>query len=142
MQAPTNPPVCHCGQPTQLVPASSVYGPHSKIQGNYWACANYPECDSYVGVHRDSMTAAPLGTLADRITRAARIRAHAVFDSLWSTNLNGRRVAVKGKMSRASAYRLLAEVFSVRSAHISWMNEDECNEAIRRLTPYINESGE
>lgn len=77
----------------------------------YW-CSG---CGARVGCHPG--TDIPLGTLADDRTMKARRDAHAAFDPLW-----------QGKTSwhRQEAYRALARVMGVRSAHISHFDEKEC----------------
>jgi hypothetical protein len=116
-------PVCpYCDTPAVLRGSTEVYGP-GKDFGNLWVCGNYPRCDSYVGVHRDSPIAAPLGTMANADLRKLRIKVHAAFDPLWKS----------GRMKRTQAYRLLSRLMGVPQAHISWFNADQCLLALHRL---------
>jgi len=44
--------VCpYCGLPAKLVDSEIIY--NGRSFGNAWVCSNYPECDAYVGCHRD-----------------------------------------------------------------------------------------
>lgn len=119
-------PVCpHCNVPSKLVDAGDVYGPKFAGQFAIWACVNYPDCDTYVGVHKNSTTAQPLGSLANAPLRKLRKETHAAFDELWKS---------KG-MSRAKAYRKLESIMGTEKgkAHIAWFSEEECRKALMAL---------
>ena len=88
----------NCGAKAELRDSSVVY--KGRNFGLVYVCSNFPKCDSYVGVHKG--TNRPKGTLADRNTRDARMRAHAAFDQIWKN----------GRMGRSKAYRLLASLGS------------------------------
>ncbi len=83
-----------------------------------WECSN-DDCDASVGCHPQSTI--PLGTLADRDTRKARVRTHHLFDMLWTG----------GRMTRKEAYTLLAESMQldVDAAHIGKFDLGQCEEA-------------
>lgn len=59
------PPRCpYCGRRAVLRGASYVYGSHVyNPEQKFYVCAGYPACNSYVGVHLDSLR--PKGSLAN-----------------------------------------------------------------------------
>jgi hypothetical protein len=83
-----------------------------------WLC---DRCGAYVSCHPG--TRRPKGTLADRKTRAARVRAHQVFDPFWRD----------GRQTRAEAYAWLAEKLGLTSAqaHIGRLTLAQCNQVIQ-----------
>ena len=97
---------CYCEAPARL--RHSKYGP-------FWGCTRWPECDGTVGCHPG--TTRPLGVLADKSTRQARIRAHEALDGLWEP---------LGKKYRSVAYRMLAIEMGVDEAHMGEMSREEC----------------
>jgi ssDNA-binding Zn-finger/Zn-ribbon topoisomerase 1 len=101
---------CYCGADARL--RRSKYGP-------FWSCSLWPECDGTVGCHPGTTT--PLGTLADKATRQARIKAHDAFDALWQP---------LGKSYRATAYRMLAEELEVDEAHMGEMSREDCERVV------------
>ena len=110
----------HCGARVDLVSNSAVYG---KPFGPWpWAflCQNR-DCGAYVGLH--PFTGIPLGTLATRSIRNARLRAKAVFNPLWESKA----------MTRAEAYAWLAAelgIEDVQQCHIGWMDVAGCNRVV------------
>jgi hypothetical protein len=88
----------------------------------FYGCPNWPACTGTHGAHPDGK---PLGTPADDVTKAARIRAHEVFDRLWKGDA--------AAMSRADAYRLLARLMGRDEVHFGAFAAAECEEAIRVL---------
>lgn len=105
----------YCGASAVLREGSYVYGERSKGERLY-VCANYPKCDSYVGVHCG--TNQPLGTLADAELRNKRIRAHKLFDQIWKNNL----------MTRKEAYRWMEYVMCIprNTGHIANFSDYRC----------------
>ncbi len=107
----------YCGSPATCVDSSMIYG---RSYGFAWVCANYPECDSYCGCHPG--TKKPLGRLADKYLRAAKVAAHNAFDRLWKPgkfNRFGRR---------KDAYRWLAGEMglAISDTHIGEFDVDQC----------------
>lgn len=82
-------------------------------------------CEAYIGIHQGSPNHKPLGTLAKAPLRKLRTQAHTVFDPLWKGK--------KSKMSRSSAYKMLAKKLNINSsiAHIGMMDEARCREVIK-----------
>ena len=109
----------YCGAKAEFVSAEVVYGNNFKNLKLY-VCSNYPDCDSYVGVHEG--TRKPKGSLANWKLREARKTAHAAFDTLWR----------RGKMTRTKAYRKLAAEMKIQSrdAHIGMFNEQQCEQVL------------
>jgi hypothetical protein len=123
LHGPPKPPTCHYHADRkvrgELVDSAVVYGGRSF--GPIWMCPE-PGCGAYVGIHANSATFAPKGTLANAETREARKRAHAAFDGLWKGGL----------MPRTEAYALLAAFMGVepKRCHIGYMNPAECAQVL------------
>ncbi len=111
-------PYCH--KTAVLRPASFVYGAQAPKDEKLYVCPNYPECDTYVGVHAG--TTKPKGTLANGRLRNSRIRAHRVFDQIWKS----------GIMNRDQAYQWMRFRFGLNAAqaHIGQFSDYYCNELI------------
>lgn len=112
-----NAPVCpYCRRTAVLRRAEDIHGGNAG-PGNLYVCPGYPQCDSYVGVHKD--TTIPLGSLANAQLRQKRREAHVAFDRLWKS----------GNMSRDEAYRWLRGIFHLTpaKAHIARFSESMCN---------------
>ncbi len=101
------PPTCYCGSPTRL--RNSRYG-------KFYSCVRWPECDGTVGCHPG--TEIPLGTVADKATKAARIKAHDAFDALWTPMDRQRR------RYRTAAYRWLGEQLRIEYPHVGEMDRE------------------
>lgn len=74
----------------------------------FWFC----DCGAFVGCHPGTKKA--LGAPAGKLTKRARMDAHAAFDPIWKG----------GRMGRSEAYRWLAAQLGIepRDCHISHMN--------------------
>ena len=85
--------------------------------GRLYVCSNYPECNSYVGVHSGTMS--PKGSLANGDLRNKRIRTHQIFDKIWKSNI----------MSRRNAYCWMRDRFGLSSeqAHIGCFSDYMCD---------------
>lgn len=105
-----------------LVLRSSKYGP-------FYGCSTYPKCKSAHGAHPNG---APLGIPATKEVKDARIRAHAVFDTLWST----------GTMTRKEAYKWMqmALGLSKQQAHIGNFDLATCDKLVAAVTVYLKAS--
>lgn len=84
--------------------------------GLFYGCSTFPTCKGTHGAHPDG---APLGVPANKETREARIRAHAVFDRLWQ----GPKPPME---SRAKAYKWLADKLGRIEVHIGELSVEEC----------------
>ena len=83
--------------------------------GNVLACLSWPDCDTYVGVHR--LTMRPMGRMAGRETRSLRMKAHRELDPLWREH----------GYDRNYVYRCLSEDigYAGTAMHISDLSDDE-----------------
>lgn len=109
----------YCGAYAVLRDAGVVYGEGAMVEKLY-VCSNYPVCDSYVGVFRNSDI--PKGTLANSELRNKRIRAHRSFDAIWKA----------GIMTRGQTYQWMQHKFSLtkKQAHIGYFSDYMCEELI------------
>ncbi|MGF7131966.1 hypothetical protein P3T40_003449 [Paraburkholderia sp. EB58] len=118
--------VCpYCDRDAVLVKGTVIY-PHRQdlYARNFWHCAS---CDAYVGTHRRNRKLKlngdePLGRLANRELRKAKVATHAAFDPLW----------VSGAMTRQAAYEWLAGAIGVSSdnCHIGMFDLDACRAVV------------
>ena len=132
----TSAPVCpYCGQDAELRPSTEIYT-SGKDYGWLWVCKGWPACDAYVGCHPGTQT--PLGGLADRNLRVAKMAAHAAFDRLWQAK------AARGDCSRSKArglgYAWLAEQMQIPpgQCHIGMMTTDQCWKIVGICRKYHN----
>lgn len=132
-------PICpYCQQPAKLVDSATVY--RGKSYGMVWDCR---PCNAYVGCHKagswrwegkfkiEHTGTEPLGTLADKETRAWRIKAHNAFDPVWKN----------GWMTRVAAYQMLREKSGLAEsyAHISKMTAPQCKLVVEWFLPMLNQ---
>ncbi len=130
---PVTPPVCqYCHATAILCDASAVYGEKFRGSFNLWVCANYPDCDSYVGIHKDQIEPQPLGTMANPELRKLRKRVHALFDPLWKP---GTAQQFKGRKARLQAYWWLTDALGItgKQFHTAYADEDQCRRALALL---------
>lgn len=126
-------PVCpYCQADAVLCDASAVYGPTYAGKFNMWVCANYPDCDSYVGCHKDSADAKPLGTMANAELRKLRKRIHAMFDPLWKP---GPEAKFKGRKARLEAYWWITDALGITGTqfHTAHADAGQCRSALAVL---------
>lgn len=118
----------YCGASVVLRSADGIYKENSNDTMLY-VCSHYPECDSYVRVHKG--TNKPVGTLANKKLREMRNTAHHYFNQLY----------LLGYMSKDEAYRWLANLVQspLSEAHIGYFGEyycqmviDECKKILSR----------
>lgn len=137
----------YCGSNAPLDNTSKIY--NGRDFGLAYICENFPRCDSYVGVHKES--GKPLGRLANKELRDWKIKAHASFDQLWNRKLANRRAGMPGKSghpggatykkvyARASAYNWLATALSIekKDCHIGMFDVDMCKKVVEVCSPYL-----
>jgi hypothetical protein len=112
----------YCGSGAPLSESSRVQGyPGQDV--HLYVCANYPQCDAYVGVYRDDHW--PRGTLANAELRHWRRQAQTQFDRLWR----------EGAMSRSQADRYLRNLMGTKphQSPISTFTLDQCHRLIALL---------
>lgn len=110
----------HCGQPAGLYRADVVYPGRDDLADRHcWVC--WP-CNAWVGCHQRGDGTAPLGLLADQVTRDARRAAHAAFDPIWQ----------QGEMGRQEAYGWLSHATGIppEKCHIGWMDQQQCQRVV------------
>lgn len=114
-----NAKVCpYCGSNTEVVSETDVYG--REYKGRLMIrCANYINCDSYVGTHDDGT---PLGRLANKELRSHKKNAHDYFDRLWKEN----------HIERGRAYELLADHLGIpdKYCHIGMFKISTCKKVV------------
>jgi hypothetical protein len=105
----------YCGDPAVLTSSTEVY--QGRDFGLIWLCR---PCQAWVGVHRNSPKAAPLGRLANLSLRRAKMKAHAAFDPLWKAD--------KAFGSRRQAYEWLSDAMGLpySQTHIGMFDESQC----------------
>lgn len=111
------PPFCKsCRRLAELTIGAEIYPDRNDLaEKPFWICRG---CDAYVGTHPGSKR--PLGSLAGKQTRVARMMAHKAFDRLWKG----------GKMSRSKAYKLLGKKIGVSNVHIGESGFKRCRRII------------
>lgn len=116
------PTICpNCGNDVELVNNTVIYKREFGTWPFAYRCVSVA-CDSYVGVH--PKTDIPLGTLASKLTRAARKQAKAAFAPLWEQD----------GLEKGSAYAWLAEKMGIKDVnhcHVGWFNIEQCNRVIQ-----------
>lgn len=117
----------YCGSQVELTDSSKVYD--GKSFGMVWVCTRYPQCDAYVGAHKNG--GEPKGTLANSVLRRLRMQAHNLFDPLW----------MSGKMTRAKAYVLMRQLMDLpkTQCHIGMMDQSQCWQFIERIRKHKND---
>lgn len=113
-----------CGAPMSL--RESRHGP-------FYGCTRYPACKGSHGAHPNG---APLGIPADAATKAARVKAHAAFDTLWKPDA--------AKMTRKQAYAWLQSTLGLSkdAAHIGNFTTEQCTLLIEALPTADQSQGE
>ena len=114
--------VCpYCDHDAVLVNGSMLYGSMSHVADqNLWVCW---QCDAWVGCHIGSFDGweegtRPLGILAKKELRDARVAVHDRFDKLWKL----------GRMDRGKAYKWLADRLGISKddCHIGMFDMEKC----------------
>jgi len=114
----------YCKVKAKLVKGEQIYGSFNRAaKDNFWLCLL---CGAYVSAHKENKEygfdgTEPMGMLANRDLRQARIAVHKMFDELWTS----------GKWGRGKAYAW----FSVRmglpasECHIGMFDLGQCEKA-------------
>lgn len=133
----------YCGGKAPLESTTIIY--QGRDFGLAYICENYPKCDAYVGVHKNS--GKPLGRLANKELRDWKIKAHAAFDELWRRKLAKRRKErgndYKQVYARGSGYKWLRQQLGLESkeCHIGMFDVDMCKRVVEVCTPYLKSKG-
>lgn len=120
-----------CGGQALLREGSFLF--ENPVIKKLYVCVRYPECDSYVAAHEDSLE--PMGPLADAELRKKRLLAHQYFDQLWKPTCGSRAI-----FSRKQAYRWLCDKLggNTRHNHIGLMGAGMCDRVIREAKKVLN----
>lgn len=110
----------YCDKPAEWVPNEHIYG---KRYGRSYMCYLCKPCNAHVGCHNN--TKKPLGTMANKQLRTARMKAHAAIDPLWKS----------GRMKRGVVYARLAKHLG-REVHVGEADLQQCAEIIAAV-PFI-----
>ena len=113
----------YCGGKTESARSSVIY--RGRDYGKIILCTNWPECDAYVGCHKD--TGLPKGSLANGKLRKARIKVHSILDPMW------RGGGIKGQ--RSKVYKWLSKGMGIKpeDCHVGMFNLEQCKSAIEFL---------
>jgi hypothetical protein len=127
-------PVCpYCGSSAKLVDSTVIY----RSAGDYgwsWVCERFPKCNAYVGCHPG--TKKPLGRLADKELRKAKMAAHAAFDRLWKAKI---ALGSQKKRARGAGYQWLADQLGIPAdqCHIGMFDAETCRRVVEICKPYL-----
>ena len=110
----------YCDRVAKLVTGHAIYPHRPDLFGKkFYLCS---PCGAWVGCHPNGRGDKPLGRLANAELRKAKQVAHAAFDPLWKS----------GMMSRASAYKRLAESMQISrdNCHIGMFDVEQCGAVV------------
>ena len=118
----------YCGNLVPVCGGSEVYPHRPDLWGKkFYKCPHCP--DTYVGCHPS--TNVPLGRMANKELRDAKMAAHEVFDALWRRKMN-RDNCTRSK-ARTAAYKWLSAEMGIhiKKTHIGLMTVDQCAQVVR-----------
>lgn len=117
----------YCGKPAEFVTGQKIY-PHRRDlwKLKFWQCE---PCGAYVGCHRVNFPKGvytndiPLGRMANRELRIAKMKAHGEFDKYWKVE----------KIKRTECYEQLAIKMgiNVEDCHIGMFTVEQCNQVVK-----------
>jgi hypothetical protein len=99
--------------------------------GPVYACL---PCEAWVGCHPGTVN--PLGRLANRPLRTAKMAAHHAFDPLWQAKRQRDGIS-KGK-ARARGYQWLAAQLGIpaKDCHLGWFDVEQCQRVVEICQPF------
>lgn len=116
-------PACICGGP-MVLRETPKFRHKDGTPKKFWACAKWQQtrCEGIIGAHPDGR---PLGIPADNETKGARIRAHAMFDTIWKD-------AGSNQLSRKGAYAWMRKAMGLtkEQAHIGNFDKTQCEQLV------------
>ena len=109
----------YCKSETRITTEEEIYGTTYKGR-KMICCKNFPNCDSYVGTHKEDDTS--LGRLADKSLRTYKKATHDAFDRIW----------MKKHCTREESYVHLSNAIGIpiNYTHIGMFNIKTCKKAI------------
>lgn len=95
----------------------------------YYCC----DCEAWVGVHKG--TSRPLGRLANKELRKAKMEAHKYFDNLWQRKM---KTGCKKGPARGLGYKWLSEQLGIEISlcHIGMFDVEQCKKVVDVCKPY------
>jgi hypothetical protein len=112
-------PICpYCNKSAVLVTGHKIYPHRTDLYSkHFWHCE---PCDAYVGCHPQTIN--PLGRLANKELRQAKMAAHTAFDPIWQSE----------EMTRSEAYAWLATTLgiSLDDCHMGMFDVDTCERVV------------
>jgi hypothetical protein len=115
-------PCPYCGGAAVFHQTSNhLYG---RDYGPVWHCA---PCGAWVGCHPGGK---PLGRLANKALRDAKVAAHAAFDPLWQAKQ--RRDSCSKAKARGAGYKWLADQLGIdrKDCHIGMFTVEQCSKVV------------
>ena len=116
----------YCGGEVHRVKGKVIY-PHRKdlMHLDFILCT---PCNAYVGCH--VKTGEPLGRLANKELRAAKMKAHAEFDPIWQNE----------DISRSKAYEWLSGKMGLHKnyTHIGMFDVEQCEQVVKICKERLN----
>lgn len=101
--------------------------------GLFYGCPKWPECKGSHSAHKE--TGEPMGKPANAETKAARIRAHNIFDQLWKGGpINWKRTDCYLWMQRVMG-------LTEKEAHIGSFTKEQCEQLIAYVQAVFHEYG-
>ena len=116
-----HPKICNlCGGDVEYISNENIYG--KKYGSGY--CYHCTKCDAYVGTHKSRPKEA-FGILANAEMRQMKMKCHDVFDALWKTPTERRRL-----------YKRLADCMNikVKDCHFGYFNMAQLQKAYAIIT--------
>lgn len=127
----------YCGNPTEYVDSSVIYG---RSYGMIYLCR---DCKAYVGVHKGTDQA--LGRLANAELREAKKEAHFYFDQIAKTNLINKiwKKHIPDTSNRNKAYLWLSNQLDIprELCHIGMFDAEDCKRVVELCKPIIEKYG-
>jgi len=116
----------YCGRKAKMVTRDFVYGENARDKDEFmYICSG--GCDAYVYCHNG--TTKPMGKLANKELRQARIKAHKTMTIILNN----------GFMTKGELYKYLdVKMIAGRHFHIAESDLYNCNEAIRVMKNIID----
>lgn len=121
----------YCQQRAKFCVFDNTLYPYMRDYGPVWICS---PCQAWVGTHPSGL---PLGRLANKELRDAKIEAHRCFDPLWKDwdvaypDLRVGSAKIR-RVMKGRAYAWLAEQIglSIEATHIGMFGIDECHRVV------------
>lgn len=121
----------YCGRQAPLVTGAKVYPHRPDLHARrFYAC---DPCGAWVGCHQG--TTKPLGRLANKELRDAKMAAHAAFDPIWKERferLSQERPTYRKHHARGGRYVELASALGipVEKCHIGMFDVELCKRTV------------